>query len=191
MPDNYLTNYFLIAMPAMMDPFFHHAVIYVCEHNADGAMGIIINHPTDITLADVLEHMEIPLGDPRHTFSAPVLAGGPVRQERGFVIHRPAGEWQASLTLQEDIAVTTSRDILIALLHGSGPSDYLVALGYASWNAGMLEKEIANNDWLTLPVKPELLFKEPYADRWKTAGKLLGIDFDYQQNYLSDEAGHA
>ncbi len=186
----YLSNHFLIAMPAMTAPFFHHAVIFICEHNADGAMGIIVNHPTDISLGDVLEHMDITVEN-KNAYSQPVLAGGPVRQERGFVIHKPIGHWQASLPLNEEIAVTTSRDILLAIVDEKGPLDVLIALGYAGWEPGQLEKEILHNDWLILPATPDLLFDTPFGDRWRVAGKKLGIDFDSQSNYLSDETGHA
>jgi putative transcriptional regulator len=186
----FLTNHFLIAMPGLNVPFFHHAVIYLCEHNQDGAMGIVINHPTDITVADVLEHMNLQVDDAME-FPQPILAGGPVRQERGFVIHSPIGQWQASLPIGEDVAITTSRDILQAIVAHNGPEDVLIALGYTGWTDGQLEKEITHNDWLTLPMTHDLLFEVPLQDRWYEAGKRLGIDFKYQDNYLSDESGHA
>jgi len=186
-----LTNHFLIAVPKLNVPFFHHAVIYICEHTAEGAMGVIINHPTDVALADILEHMDIDVDDPEE-FSQPVLAGGPLRQERGFVIHRPVGDWQANLQLQDDVAITTSRDILVSIVEHEGPRDVLVALGYAGWGPGELDKEITvDNDWLVLPATADLLFEVPLSDRWHVAGGRLGIDFSYQHNYLSDETGHA
>lgn len=185
-----LINHFLIAAPRLNAPFFHHAVIYVCEHTAEGAMGVIINHPTDVSLADILDHMDIEPEDPEE-FSQPVLAGGPVRPERGFVLHRPVGDWQANLQLQDDIAITTSRDILVSIVEHQGPRDVLVILGYVGWGPEQLADELKNNDWFVLPATADMLFEIPLSDRWRTAGERLGIDFNYQYNYLSDETGHA
>jgi putative transcriptional regulator len=181
-----LANHFLIAMPALMDPNFHRSVTYICEHNEHGAMGIVINQPLDIELGEVLQHMEIPTkqDDIAHQI---VHVGGPVQQERGFVLHRPAGDWHSMLQVGNDMAVTTSRDILEAISVGEGPSETFVALGYAGWAPGQLEHEIAENSWLSGPADEQIIFRLPFEDRWQAAVELLGVDI---QN-LSDEVGHA
>jgi putative transcriptional regulator len=181
-----LTNHFLIAMPALADPNFSHTVTYICEHNDKGAMGIVINRPLELTLGEVLEHMQIAPGQ-KLDIKRPVLAGGPVQGEHGFVLHSPTGQWSSSLAITEEIAVTTSRDILMALADGKGPTRYLVALGYAGWGAGQLEKEIAENAWLSGPANAEILFDTPLEQRWVAAAALLGIDL----NLLSTQVGHA
>ncbi|VFN02267.1 MAG: putative transcriptional regulator [Candidatus Kentron sp. G] len=180
-----LTNQFLIAMPTLRDPNFYRTVTYLCAHNEDGAMGIIINRPLSLRLGDVLKHMEIEVTDPvvKHLR---VFQGGPVQPERGFVIHRPSGKWDAVLPVGDDIAVATSRDILNALAKGEGPSDVVVALGYAGWGAGQLEKELAENTWLSGPIDARIIFDVSYEERWQSATQLLGID----PNLLSGEAGH-
>jgi putative transcriptional regulator len=179
------TNQFLIAMPALSDPNFFHSVTLICEHNADGAMGIVVNHPMDITLNAVFEHMQIashePVGD------APVYSGGPVQPDRGFILHQPVGDWSSTLRIGDEVAVTTSRDILEALAEGQGPERFLAALGYAGWGPGQLEQEIADNTWLTTPADSDILFALPAAQRWQAAARRLGVDL----NLLSGEAGHA
>jgi putative transcriptional regulator len=181
-----LTNQFLIAMPSLMDPNFHQTVTYICAHNGEGAMGLVINRPMDLRLVDILEQLDISVtatgvGDSR------VFEGGPVQRERGFVIHRPAGEWDAVLHVNDDIAVATSRDILAAMARGEGPPQTLVALGYAGWAAGQLEREMAENAWLSGPADLGILFELPADQRWEAAAALLGVDF----SRLSTEAGHA
>jgi len=180
-----LTNQFIIAMPTLRDPNFYRTVTYLCAHNKDGAMGIVINRPLSLSLGDVLKHMEIKVTDPVVNHIR-VFQGGPVQPERGFVIHQPSGEWDAVLHVGKDIAVATSRDILLALAEGKGPSNVTVALGYAGWGAGLLEKEIAENAWLTGPVDSRIIFDVSYEERWHSAARLLGID----PNLLSTEAGH-
>jgi putative transcriptional regulator len=180
-----LTNHFLIAMPALADPNFSHTVTYICEHNDKGAMGIVINRPLELTLGEVLEHMQITPGQ-KVEVKRPVLAGGPVQGEHGFVLHTPVGKWSSSLPITDDIAVTTSRDILMAMADGKGPERFLVALGYAGWGAGQLEQEMANNAWLSGPADPHVLFDLPLDQRWTAAAALLGIDL----NLLSTEVGH-
>jgi len=181
-----LTNQFLIAMPALQDPNFHRTVTYLCAHNNEGAMGIVINRPLDLNLGDVLDHMSIEV-DNIQVNEMMVLQGGPVQRDRGFVIHEPAGEWDAVLTVGDDIGVATSRDILTAVAHGDGPKRAVVALGYAGWGAGQLEHEVLQNAWLSGPADSSIIFDLPYEERYESAARLLGVDLDR----LSGEAGHA
>jgi len=186
MSDHYLANQFLIAMPAMADPNFNQTVTYVCEHSENGALGIVINRPMDMKLDEVFRQLNVESSD-QELADQPVLQGGPVHQDRGFVLHEAAGEWDSSLLVSDSIRVTTSRDILAAMARGDGPQQSLVALGYAGWEAGQLESEVTENAWLTVPAEPEIIFKTPYPDRWEAAAQLLGIDV----NLLSSQAGHA
>lgn len=182
-----LRDHFLIAMPAMADPNFVHSVIYICEHSPEGAMGIVINLPLNIQLGDVLQNMNIDTNDEK-VANTPVLAGGPLQQERGFVIHRPDQEhWESSLALTQNISITTSKDILLAIANHKGPKDIVVALGYAGWESGQLEREIAQNSWLCGPADPQVLFGVTPENRWHAAGALLGIDM----NCVSSDVGHA
>jgi len=180
------THHFLIAMPAMADPHFSHALTYVCEHNEDGALGIVVNKPTDMTLSALFEQINVPLADAglRRT---PVHFGGPVQVDRGFVLHRPLGNWQSTLAVSDDIGLTTSKDILEAVARGEGPQSILVTLGYAGWSAGQLERELAANAWLTVAADPEVVFDTPVERRLPAAVRLLGID----PSQLSEDAGHA
>ncbi|MGD9000035.1 MAG: YqgE/AlgH family protein [Granulosicoccaceae bacterium] len=181
-----LTNHFLIAMPMLEDPNFYHSVTYICEHNEQGAMGIVINRPLDIALGDVLEHMQIAQHNP-HTAGREIYLGGPVQPERGFVLHEPPGQWDAMLPVTEQIGITTSRDILMAMNDGQGPERALVALGYAGWGPGQLEQEMAENAWLSVPADTAIIFDTPIERRWQAAAANLGIDL----NTLSDDVGHA
>ena len=181
-----LTNQFLIAMPALSDPNFFHTVTYVCAHNDEGAMGIVINRQTDLKLGDILAQMAIEAID-EVAKDIPIYDGGPVQKERGFVIHRAGGEWDAMLDVGDGMTVTTSRDILAAVARGEGPKDALIALGYAGWGAGQLEREIAENAWLNGPADQRILFETPLEKRWEAAAALLGVDF----GRLSTDAGHA
>jgi len=181
-----LKNQFLIAMPGLDDPNFVRTVTYICEHNADGAMGIVINRPSELKLSDVLAHMEIPPTAPGLD-QQPVYLGGPVEEERGFVLHTLADAWDTSMAVTDDISITTSRDILEAMAAGQGPDKALIALGYAGWAAGQLDEEIKNNAWLTGPADPAILFDLPSEQRWNAAARLLGVDL----SLLSTDAGHA
>ncbi len=183
---DYLSNQFLIAMPTLEDPNFFHSVTYICEHNVDGALGLVINRPLDMQLGEILEHIKVQESDPE-TRRIPVHLGGPVQQDRGFVLHTPLGEWEATLKVTDRIGVTSSIDILKAIATDAGPENSLIALGYAGWGAGQLEQEMADNTWLSCPADPEILFNTPDAARWKAAASSLGIDLDL----LSGEAGHA
>ena len=185
-PPDSLKNHFLIAMPGMEDPNFSRTVTYICEHGEHGAMGIVVNRPSELTLADVLSHMQIPEVDPEVGRQA-VYTGGPVEEERGFVLHTPPGDWDATLAVTEEISVTTSRDILEAIARGEGPQRALLALGYAGWGAGQLEEEIQHNAWLNGPADPAIIFDLPPEQRWAAAARQLGVDL----NLLSTEAGHA
>jgi len=181
-----LKNQLLIAMPSLEDPNFSRTVTYICEHSEQGAMGIVLNRPTELSLADVLSHMEIE-GDPGETGEQRVYLGGPVEEERGFVLHTRTEPWDSTLAINDDISVTTSRDILEAMACGKGPSHALVALGYAGWGAGQLERELQDNAWLSGPADRSILFDLPPDQRWEAAARLLGVDV----NLLSSEAGHA
>lgn len=173
-------------MPTLTDPYFSHAVAYICEHNENGAIGIVINHPMELNLGDVFRQMDIP-SEEKDLAASPVLCGGPVHPERGFVIHTPGGTWRSSLEMNTEICVTTSRDILQAIAKHTGPKDAIITLGYANWTAGQLEQEIINNFWLACPVNTDILFKTPYEKRWEAAVHLLGIDIVN----LSSQIGHA
>jgi len=181
-----LTNQFLIAMPSLNDPNFSRTVTLMCVHTEDGAMGLVINRPTDLRLGEVLEQMDLHSDDPGIN-SSPVLQGGPVQCERGFVLHRPAGEWEATLLVGAELGIAASRDILAAVAAGRGPADAVVLLGYAGWSAGQLEREVAENAWLSGPVDNAVIFETPFDLRWERAARLLGVDVDR----LSGEAGHA
>lgn len=181
-----LTNHFLIAMPSLTDPNFFRTVTFVCEHNANGALGIVINRQTDIRLGDLLKHLKI--GDaPESVAARPVYFGGPVAPQRGFVLHRAEGEWEASLKIGDELALTSSRDILAAIARSAGPKDYLVVLGYAGWGPGQLEQELAENAWLSGPASSEILFEMPVERRWQAAAALLGVDLAL----ISSVAGRA
>jgi putative transcriptional regulator len=185
-PTANFTHHFLIAMPAMADPHFSNTLTYVCEHNEDGALGIVVNKPTDMTLSSLFEQIDVPLDD-AELRKRPVHFGGPVQVDRGFVLHRPLGNWQSTLAVDDEVGLTTSKDVLEAVARGEGPKDVLVSLGYAGWSAGQLEQEIAQNAWLTVAADPGVLFEMPVEEKLPAAMRLLGIDF----SRLSDDVGHA
>lgn len=187
MPDtDSLTNHFLIAMPNLRDPNFARTVTLICEHSSEGAMGIVINRMTDLTLSDVFGQMKIDSAGSHH-LDMPVHIGGPVQSNRGFVLHEPLGNWESTLKITESFGVSTSRDILVALAENRGPAHCLLALGYAGWSAGQLERELADNAWLSGPADRQILFETPVDERWSAAVKHLGVDLAA----LSNEAGHA
>ncbi|MGE5129321.1 MAG: YqgE/AlgH family protein [Sphingomonadaceae bacterium] len=181
-----LTHHFLIAMPNMVDPHFARTLTYVCEHNDQGALGIVVNRPIDMTMQALFERLSLTL---RHSelADAPVFFGGPVQTDRGFVLHAPAGNWQSTLRVREAIGLTTSKDVLEAVGRGEGPAKILVTLGYAGWSAGQLEHELSQNAWLTVEAQDAIIFDTPVEERLPAAMELLGIDFAR----LQDEAGHA
>jgi putative transcriptional regulator len=180
-----LTSHFLIAMPAMSDPNFSRTLTFICEHNERGALGIVVNRPIEVTLATLLRQVEI---DPPQSPMAeqPIYFGGPVQFDHGFVLHRPVGAWKSTLPVG-DIGLTTSRDILEAMAAGEGPSDHLVALGYAGWGAGQLEDEILRNGWLTVAADLDTIFNLAPEERYTAAMTALGVN----AIHLSGEAGHA
>ncbi len=187
-PELNLANHFLIAMPSMLDPVFGGTVIYLCEHNANGALGVIINKPTDMTLDVLFEKIDLTLEiAPQPMTARPVMFGGPVQVERGFVLHSPGGAYSSTMPVSNDIALTTSKDILEAAAAGTGPHKILVSLGCAGWGAGQLEEEIVRNGWLTVSADPAIVFDLPAEQRFVAAMKLLGID----PSMLAGEAGHA
>jgi putative transcriptional regulator len=181
-----LTQHFLIAMPSMVDTNFAKSLTFVCEHNDQGALGVVINRPTEMNLHALLEQVSI--ATPHEDFkSVAIHFGGPVQVDRGFVLHTPVGEWQSTLQVGADIGLTTSKDILQAVARGEGPRQMLVTLGYAGWAPGQLEHELLQNAWLTVQARPEIIFDLPAEERLAAAMSLLGIDFAN----LSEVAGHA
>ncbi len=181
-----LANHFLVAMPGLHDPNFSHSVIYICDHSKDGAMGLVINNPLEIPLSQIFEQFELNYS-PR-VGTEPLMSGGPVQIDRGFVLHRPSQrEWEATLPISSDISLTSSRDIISDIAEEQGPSDMLVTLGYAGWGPGQLEDELANNAWLTVPADANIIFNVPYEQRAHAAAAIIGIDL----NLLSSNAGHA
>ena len=173
-------------MPSMMDSNFHRTVTYICEHTEHGTLGIVINRPLDMNLSEIFKQLSLGEVSPEMA-DAPVMRGGPVQRERGFVIHESAEDWEASAPVANSIQVTTSRDILSAMASGTGPNRALFALGYAGWGAGQLEAEISANAWLSVPASTNILFETPIEARWQEAARLLGIDLAT----ISPEAGHA
>lgn len=180
------TNHILIAMPNLDDPIFEHTVTYICAHNEEGAMGIVINRPLSIQLGEVLSQMSIDIDD-EDVVNEPVFNGGPVQHDRGFILHQPAMDWESSIHVNDNVSVTTSRDILQAIAACEGPEQHLVALGYAGWDAGQLEQEIMDNVWLSGKADLDLLFATPIEQRWEKAANSLGIDM----SLLSADVGHA
>ncbi|MBK7563654.1 hypothetical protein PROAA_860020 [Candidatus Propionivibrio aalborgensis] len=181
-----LTDHFLIAMPAMDDPYFSKSLIYIAEHNDQGALGIIVNRPIDMSLATLFEKIDVPF-ETLGMANLPIFFGGPVQTDRGFVLHRPVGEWQSTLAVNQDVGLTSSRDVLQAVARDGQPHEIMVTLGYSGWGAGQIEHELAQNAWLTVPADPHILFELPYEDRLPSAMEILGIDF----KNLAVKAGHA
>lgn len=180
-----LSNQFLIAMPALTESSFAGAVIYVCEHTPRGALGLVINRPTDLTLGSLFERIDLKL-EIAPIKDAPVFFGGPVQTDRGFVLHRPTGAYSSSMQVGQ-LTLTTSRDVLQAVAEGAGPAEMLVTLGYAGWGAGQLELEMAENAWLTVDAEAHVIFDVPPAERYPAALRLLGID----PIMLAGDVGHA
>ncbi len=190
-----LTGQFLIAMPAMTDPFFSKTVTYICTHNQDGAMGVIINRSADITVANLFQQIQLE-AESAALLKKTVHFGGPVQIERGFILHdimpAPHDEFNSTIIINNTVALTTSKDILEATAQNKGPSKMLIALGYAGWTAGQLENELAQNAWLNLETSDsaqinQLIFDMPNSEKFDRAMHLMGIDFAS----LSEVAGHA
>ncbi len=189
---NNLTGHFLIAMPSLDDNFFNQSVTFICEHDESGSFGIIINQESQITLQQIMEEMGIAGdingdADGEYHKGQSVFIGGPVDQGRGFILHKSEGEWLSSLKVNKHIALTSSKDILQSIANNNGPEDNIIALGYAGWAAGQLEKEIASNTWLNCPADEKIIFNTPVENRWKAAANLIGVDL----TLLSSDTGHA
>lgn len=179
----YLQGHFLVATPYLGDPQFHGGVIYLCDHNKDGALGVMVNRPLDISLGEILEQLDMDGAE----LEEPVFDGGPVQPERGFVLHPPGRAWANTTAVEEGIMLTTSRDILQAIGEDAGPERFRVTLGYAGWGEGQLESELASNAWLTCPATPDLLFDTDWSQLYSAVLRRLGINL----NQLSESVGHA
>lgn len=186
---SYLENQFLIAMPQMEDSYFANTVTYLWKHSDDGALGIVINKPLQACVADIFDELEIECSIDEDAFrDMPVLAGGPVERDKGFIIHDARERsWESSIAVTDQISVCTSRSILEDIANGNGPDNYLIALGCAGWEAGQLEREISTNAWLTVPADPLLIFSDDFEHKTQRAASLLGVDL--QQ--LAPDAGHS
>ena len=180
-----LKNQFLLAMPGLAGTYFGDTVTYVCEHNADGAMGLMVNRPTDVSLRELLSELGIESGSVPEEI--PVMEGGPVATDRGFVLHSDDRAFDSSLSLGDGLMLNSTREVLEAIAAGEGPAEFLVAMGYAGWGEGQLEQELLENAWLTCPGSRDILFRTPFAERVNKAAAALGIDF----RLMSSQAGHA
>ena len=191
MQAQYLNNHLLIAMPQMHDANFEKTVTLICEHNEEGALGIVINRPLSLSVRDVFEQFDLECAET--IGEEPTLMGGPVATERGFILHTQHEKknntihWDSSLQVSETIQVTTSQDILLAIASGHGPEKLYFALGYSGWEAGQLEEELKSNAWLLAPFNEEILFSLPFEQRWQAAANSIGVDL----NNLSSDYGHA
>ncbi|MEX0618263.1 MAG: YqgE/AlgH family protein [Pseudohongiellaceae bacterium] len=182
-----LAHQFLIAMPRLMDPYFAGTVTYLWKHNADGALGIVINKPLAASVGDIFDELEIVCAGKESFRRRQVLAGGPVERDKGFIVHDSDKSWESSICVVPGISICTSRQILQDIAAGRGPDNFMVALGCAGWDAGQLEQEISDNAWLTAPVSPELLFSTDYLNKAAKAAAALGVDL----TQLSPDAGHS
>ena len=181
-----LADHFLIAMPSLADPHFVRSVTLLCQHDDSGAMGLVINHPSDYTLQEVMRQMDI---EPESSTLGrqPVLIGGPVQPDRGFVLHDDPRDFGSTLRFGQGLALSTSRDILEEMARGLGPARALVTLGYAGWTAGQLEMELAQNAWLIVPADKSIFFDTPLEDRWQASARSIGVDI----SKVSNAIGHA
>lgn len=185
---SYLENQFLIAMPMMQDAYFSNTVTYLWKHNNDGALGIVINKPLQACVADIFTELDIECSIGKGPFrDRPVLAGGPVERDKGFIIHDAGQTWESSVSVSDEISICTSKTILEDIARGNGPDNYVVALGCAGWDAGQLEQEIGANAWLTVPADKDLIFSRDFEHMTERAAAILGVDL--QQ--LSPDAGHS
>ncbi len=182
-----LAGHFLIAMPGMLDVNFSETLTLLCEHNAQGALGFVVNRPTELTLAELFEQQGVEFDPDSPVARQPLYAGGPVETERGFILHSPERRWEATMPVDEHFAITASRDIIEACARGEGPRHFLFLLGYAGWGPGQLEREMAENAWLSTPADPRIVFELPPAERWQAAARQMGIDL----TLLNPDAGHA
>ncbi len=185
-PDASLVDKCLIATPVVKDPIFESSLVYMCEHNEAGSMGLVVNHKADQTLEDVFMQLKIECTLPEIA-DQPIYIGGPVHLEQGFVLHSPERSWKDSLRISDEILLTSSVDILRDIARGEGPQDYLVMLGFAGWSSGQLESELHQNAWLTTSADNRLLFREKAEDKWQVAFDRLGFDL----SKLSPVSGNA
>ena len=186
--ENSLEDQLLIAMPQLADPYFANTVTYVWKHSSEGALGIVINKPLNISVADIFDELEIDCQVDEAPFKKRmVLAGGPVERDKGFISHDAGGEWSSSLLIGERFSLSTSKELFRDIANGRGPEHYLVALGCAGWDAGQLEKELGENAWLTAPATTELIFSEDFEHEAARAAAQLGIEL----SQLSRETGHS
>lgn len=182
-----LEHHFLISMPTLDDSWFEKTVIYIVEDNELGSMGLVINLPHKLSITDLLEHFDYMPTDDYPYLRNDVMIGGPVDMERGFILHRPHGKWNSSMTLEDNLAMTVSDDLLQALTRDEGPNDFIVCLGFSGWQPGQLAQELQSNSWLTIPYNEALLFDTPVETKWEVALGTLGIS----PEFLSMEAGNA
>lgn len=180
-----LTDHFLIAMPSLSDTNFQKAVVYVCEHNTQGTIGLVINDPLQATVEEIFTQVE--LSCPAELVHQPIMLGGPVEISQVFVLHQPIDSWHSSLVVNDNTALTTSKDILEAFSAGMGPERHLISLGYSGWGPGQLEKELSANAWLHVPAKDWIIYDCPPEQRWQAAAKSMGVDIET----MSAEIGHA
>ena len=179
------TNHFLLAMPTLQQDYFAATLTYICEHSDDGAMGIVVNRPSDVSVLELLNQLN--LNPARHWVDHPVIAGGPVSTNRGFMLFAGKDQYESSLTITDGVHLTSALESLRAVANDEGPEDFMIALGYAGWSGGQLEDEITRNVWLTVEAEPEVLFEQPYEQRLDAAAKLLGIDL----SLVAPEAGYS
>lgn len=182
-----LEHSFLVAMPSLDNSWFEKTVIYIVEDNEHGSMGLVINLPHKLDVRSLLEHLEYPYTERNHHLNEPVVMGGPVDLERGFILHQSGGTWKSSISLDDNLNMTVSEDFLEAVSSDEAPDDFVVCLGFAGWEPGQLSEELQDNSWLTIPYNASLLFETPMEQRWEVALGTLGI----APEFLSSEAGHA
>lgn len=183
--ENSLSGQFLIAMPSLGDSVFEQAVVYICEHNAEGTLGVVVNRALDTSLGELLQQVDLPAAND-HIAETPVHMGGPVKPEHCLILHSPVGDWTSTLVVGKELGLTGSPDLLEAIAGGAGPARFLVCLGYAGWGAGQLESELADNAWLTGPADRTIMFDIPMSRRWQAAAGVLGIDM----RLMSNQVGH-
>ncbi|WP_312055984.1 YqgE/AlgH family protein [Pantoea brenneri] len=185
-----LQHHFLIAMPSLQDPFFKRSVVYLCEHNEEGAMGLIINKPMEnLTVEGILKKLKISAEDrdPAIKLDKPVFTGGPLAEDRGFILHSAQRTFTSSIRISDNTVITTSRDVLESIGTASQPDNVLVALGYCAWEKDQLENELMENAWLTTPANSNILFQTPISERWREAARSIGVDI----HNMASDAGHA
>lgn len=181
-----LLDQLIVSMPTMTDPIFEHTIIYICEHNAEGAIGLILNRPIQMNATDIFQQMNIKY-DKEKANKYQIMVGGPMQPERGFVLHSPFGKWKSSLQTGNKFVITTSKDILEALAIGEGPEEAMIVLGYSSWDGEQLIQEIMDNAWINCPATRELIFDTPSNKRWAAALNSIGIN----HSNIQSKSGHA